>query len=115
MKTISSREVQKNFGSVADMVAAGESVRITRHGRPAFLLIPDTGDAEEILRALAARKLTTMLRQAQPTAQALTQQDINPLIDAPVELPVHAGQRGLTDGLDGLSNQALYAAAEHDA
>jgi hypothetical protein len=27
-------------------------------------------------------------------------------------LPVHAGQGGLADRLDGLSNQALYAAAE---
>ncbi|MDR0674481.1 MAG: type II toxin-antitoxin system prevent-host-death family antitoxin [Zoogloeaceae bacterium] len=100
MKTISSREVQKNFGSVADRVAAGESVRITRHGRPAFLLIPDTGDGEEILQELAARRLARMLRQAAP---------------APAGLPVHAGEGGLADGLDGLSNQALYAAAEHDA
>jgi prevent-host-death family protein len=100
MRTISSREMQKNFGSVVDRVAAGESVRITRHGRPAFLLIPDTGDGEDILRELAARKLAHMLQQAQP---------------APAELPVHAGRGGLADGLDGLSNQALYAAAEHDA
>lgn len=82
MKTISSREVQKNFGTVADIVAAGDAVRITRHGRPAFLLIPDTGDAEEIVRELAARRLTRMLQQAQPSAaaQALSQQDINLLI-----------------------------------
>ncbi|MFT4195422.1 type II toxin-antitoxin system Phd/YefM family antitoxin [Ottowia sp.] len=82
MKTLSSREVQKNFGAVADMVAAGEGVRITRHGRPAFVLIPDMGDTEELLRELAARRLGRMLRQAQPTpeAQALTQQDINRLI-----------------------------------
>jgi prevent-host-death family protein len=117
MKTVSSREVQKNFGTVADMVAAGESVRITRHGRPAFLLIPDTGDAEDILRALAARKLTHMLQQEQPApaAQTLAPPDIDRRTAAPVELPVHAGEGGLADGLDGLSNQALYAAAEHDA
>ena len=88
MKTISSREVQKNFGTVADMVAAGESVRITRHGRPAFLLIPDTGDAEDILRELAARRLERLLQQARPTPAAadFSQQDINRLIaedDAP--------------------------------
>ena len=82
MKTLSSREVQKNFGAVADMVAAGEGVRITRHGRPAFVLIPDTGDTEALLRELAARRLARMLEQAQPTpsARALTQQDINRLI-----------------------------------
>jgi antitoxin (DNA-binding transcriptional repressor) of toxin-antitoxin stability system len=95
--------MQKNFGSVVDMVSAGENVRITRHGRPAFLLIPDTGDAEEILRELAARKLAHLLQQAQPTPAA------------PAELPIHAGRGGLADGLDGTSNQALYAAAEHDA
>jgi prevent-host-death family protein len=102
MRTISSREMQKNFGSVADRVAAGESVRITRHGRPAFLLIPDTGDGEEILQELAARRLARMLRQAAPAPAGQS------------GLPVHAGEGGLADGLDGLSNQALYAAAEHD-
>ena len=101
MRTISSREMQKNFGSVADKVAAGESVRITRYGRPAFLLIPDTGDGEEILQELAARRLARMLRQTAPAGQS--------------RLPIHAGEGGLADGLDGLSNQALYAAAEHDA
>ncbi|MFT4102563.1 MAG: type II toxin-antitoxin system Phd/YefM family antitoxin [Burkholderiaceae bacterium] len=82
MKTISSREVQKSFGAVADMVAAGEGVRITRHGRPAFLLIPDTGDAEDILREFAARRLARMLQQAQPTPAAakLSQQEVNRLI-----------------------------------
>jgi prevent-host-death family protein len=117
MRTISSREMQKNFGSVADLVSAGENVRITRHGRPAFLLIPDTGDAEEILRELAARKLAHLPCQAQPApaAQTLTRQDIDRLTDEDGELPVHAGRGGLADGLDGLSNQALYAAAEHDA
>ncbi|MDO4683577.1 MAG: type II toxin-antitoxin system prevent-host-death family antitoxin [Lautropia sp.] len=82
MKTLSSREVQKNFGAVADMVAAGEGVRITRHGRPAFLLIPDTGDAEELLRAFAARRLARLLETATPNeaAQALSQEQINQLI-----------------------------------
>ena len=70
MRTISSREMQKNFGSVADRVAAGESVRITRYGRPAFLLIPDTGDGEEILQELAARRLARMLRQTAPAGQS---------------------------------------------
>ncbi|MBW7899878.1 MAG: type II toxin-antitoxin system Phd/YefM family antitoxin [Rhodocyclaceae bacterium] len=89
MKTISSRDVQKSFGAVADMVAAGEAVRITRHGRPAFLLIPDSGDAEEIVRELAARRLARMLQQAQPTSAAreLSQEDINRLIADDAEAP----------------------------
>ena len=82
MKTVSSRELQKNFGAVADLVASGEIVRITRHGRPAFVLISDTVETEELLRELAARKLARLLQQAQPTltARSLTQQDINRLI-----------------------------------
>lgn len=82
MKTLTSREVQKNFGAVADMVAAGEGVRITRHGRPAFLLIPDTGDAEELLRELSARRLARLLKAASPAeaARELDQETINQLI-----------------------------------
>jgi hypothetical protein len=34
---------------------------------------------------------------------------------AEMALPVHAGRGGLANGLDGLNNQALYVAAEHDA
>jgi antitoxin (DNA-binding transcriptional repressor) of toxin-antitoxin stability system len=83
MKTLSSREVQKNFGSVADMVSAGENVRVTKYGRPAFFIIPETSDTEELLRRMAGRRLSKILRNSTPTpaASALTQVDVNKLID----------------------------------
>lgn len=82
MKTLSSREVQKNFGSVAGMVKAGESVRVTQYGRPAFVMIPESADTEEFLRQIAGKKLVRMLKEAAPNAeaQALTQQEVNQLI-----------------------------------
>lgn len=82
MKTLSSREVQKNFGSVADLVKAGESVRVTQYGRPAFVMIPESADTDEFLRRLAGKRLVRMLKESTPNAeaQALTQQEINHLI-----------------------------------
>jgi antitoxin (DNA-binding transcriptional repressor) of toxin-antitoxin stability system len=82
MKTLSSREVQKNFGSVADLVSSGESVRVTKYGRPAFLIIPETSDSDEILRRLAGNRLSKMLQESQPTeaAKSLSQDDVNALV-----------------------------------
>lgn len=83
MRTLSSREVQKNFGSVADLVKAGESVRVTQYGRPAFVMIPESQDTEELLRRMAGKRLVRLLKEATPSAeaQALTQQDVNNLIN----------------------------------
>jgi antitoxin (DNA-binding transcriptional repressor) of toxin-antitoxin stability system len=83
MKTLSSREVQKNFGSVADLVSSGENIRVTKYGRPAFFIIPETSDTEEILRRMAGKRLSKMLRNSTPTAAAsvLSQVDVNTLID----------------------------------
>jgi antitoxin (DNA-binding transcriptional repressor) of toxin-antitoxin stability system len=83
MKTLSSREVQKNFGSVADLVSSGEHIRVTKYGRPAFFIIPETSDTEEILRRMAGKRLSNMLKNDTPTAaaSALTQADVNKLIE----------------------------------
>lgn len=83
MKTLSSREVQKNFGSVGDLVTSGESVRVTRYGRPAFLIIPENSDTEELVRRIAGRRLLQVLKTAKPTDQAriLTQEEVNTLIN----------------------------------
>jgi prevent-host-death family protein len=83
MKTLSSRDVQKNFGSVVDMVSTGENIRVTKYGRPAFFIIPETSDTEEILRRMAGKRLSRMLKNSTPTsaASALTQVDVNKLID----------------------------------
>ena len=82
MKTLSSREVQKNFGSVADLVTSGESVRVTKYGRPAFFIIPENADTQEILRRVAGMRLSKLLNTSQPTgaAKSLSQEDVNQLI-----------------------------------
>lgn len=82
MKTLSSREVQKNFGTVADLVTSGESVRVTKYGRPAFFIIPENSDTEEILRRVAGMRLSKLLDAAQPAeaAKSLSQEDVNKLI-----------------------------------
>lgn len=84
MQILTSREVQKNFGPVADMVAAGQCVRVTKYGRPAFLIIPESEDSDEILRLVAGRRLTGMLKGgvATPAAKALSPDDIRQLIDS---------------------------------
>lgn len=82
MKTLSSREVQKNFGSVADLVTSGESVRVTKYGRPAFIIIPENADTQEILRRVAGMRLSKLLNTSQSTeaAKSLSQEDVNQLI-----------------------------------
>jgi antitoxin (DNA-binding transcriptional repressor) of toxin-antitoxin stability system len=82
MKTLSSREVQKNFGTVADLVKGGESVRVTQYGRPAFVMIPESAETEELLRRFAGNRLVRLLKEATPNAdaQALTQVEVNELI-----------------------------------
>ena len=84
MQTLTSRDVQKNFGPVADMVAAGQSVRVTRYGRPAVLNIPESDDSDEILRRVAGRRLTGLLKSgaATPAAKALSPDDVRQLIDS---------------------------------
>ncbi len=84
MQTLTSRDVQKNFGQVADMVAAGQSVRVTKYGRPAFLIIPESEDSDEILRRVAGRRLTGLLKNAKatPAAKALSPADVQQLIDS---------------------------------
>lgn len=84
MQTLTSRDVQKNFGPVADMVAAGQGVRVTKYGRPAFLIIPESEDSDEILRRVAGRRLTGLLKSgaAIAAAKALTPDEVSQLIDS---------------------------------
>ena len=84
MQTLTSRDVQKNFGPVVDMVAAGQCVRVTKYGRPAFLIIPESEDSDEILRRVSSRRLTGLLKSgvATPAAKALSSDDVRQLIDS---------------------------------
>ena len=84
MKELSSHDVQKNFGAIADLVKAGESIRVTYDGQSAFMMIPETADTQELLRRLAGKRLARMLEESAPNAaaRALTQQEVNGLIHA---------------------------------
>ncbi len=43
MKIANSTEVAREFGQYLSLVEAGESVRITKHGRAVARLVPDNG------------------------------------------------------------------------
>ncbi len=82
MKTLSSREVQKNFGTVSDLVKGGEIVRVTQYGRAAFVMIPESVETEELLRRIAGKKLLRLLKETAPNeeSEALSQLEVNQLI-----------------------------------
>ncbi len=82
MKTISSREFQKNIGASLDLVTTGETIRITRYGRTKCFVIPESEETEELLRRMAGKRLIKMLKEAKPNeaTKSLTQEDINQLI-----------------------------------
>lgn len=82
MKTVTSAEAQRNFGALIDLTTSGEAVRVTRHGRPAVLMVADNEAAGTLVRQLAGRRLTARLESLtpQPEAEALTPQDIDRLI-----------------------------------
>ncbi len=82
MKTIRSADVQKNFGALIDLVASGETVRITRYGRPGVLVLADNDAAEAVVRQLAGQRLVGRLRtlEPKPPAEALSAQEIDRLI-----------------------------------
>lgn len=84
MQTLSSREVQKNFGAVSDkVVREGEMMAITKYGRPSMYLMPANEETERLIRQMAARRLVQKMR-ARPVnadAEKLTQADIDKLIN----------------------------------
>ena len=43
MKTADSTAVVRQFGQYLTLVEAGQSIRITKHGRPVARLVPDRG------------------------------------------------------------------------
>ncbi|MDO5623585.1 MAG: type II toxin-antitoxin system prevent-host-death family antitoxin [Pseudomonadota bacterium] len=81
MTTMSSAEVQKNFGAVIDRATAGESIRVTRYGRPGVFVIADTEASRALVRKLAARRMVERLQSLPATAAEPSQADINALIE----------------------------------
>jgi len=84
MQTLSSREVQKNFGAVSDkVVREGETMTITKYGRPSMYLMPANEETATLIRRMAGRRLIQKMRSrpTNPEADKLTQEDVNKLID----------------------------------
>lgn len=83
MRVVTAREFQKNFGTYTDLVLSGESVRITKHGRPAYTLVPESSDPADIERRAAADQLSSLLKTAKTSeaAKGLGFDDIAALID----------------------------------
>jgi antitoxin (DNA-binding transcriptional repressor) of toxin-antitoxin stability system len=83
MQTITAREFQKSFGTFTDLVLSGEAVRVTKYGRPAYLILPENDRAADGQRYAAASRLSTMLKTAESSeaAKALTFDDVSTLID----------------------------------
>ena len=53
MEPISATEVNRHLGQLLDRVARGESLTITRHGKPVARLVPVSGDRERAREAAA--------------------------------------------------------------
>jgi antitoxin (DNA-binding transcriptional repressor) of toxin-antitoxin stability system len=84
VKTFAARELIKNFGAVTNIVSSGESVRVTKHGRTAYFIIPPTEVSEDFLRRQAVTRFVTIMNEARPTiaAQALSDDELTDLVNA---------------------------------
>lgn len=84
MQILTSREVQKNFGAISDkVVREGETMTITKYGRPSLYILPANEETATLVRRMAGRRLIQKMKSRAPNAEAenLTQADINQLID----------------------------------
>lgn len=82
MQTISSREVQNKFGSVANIVKSGEPVTVTQYGQPTMMILP-FALGEAALRHVGVQRFVSFLDglpPANPSAPDLTMDEINQLV-----------------------------------
>ncbi|MGH7859735.1 MAG: type II toxin-antitoxin system Phd/YefM family antitoxin [Candidatus Binatia bacterium] len=73
MKAVNVRELQREVGAILDRVERGESLEITRRGRPVARIVPTTPTRAEAWPDLAARarKILGPRRIAPPPSQQL--------------------------------------------
>jgi antitoxin (DNA-binding transcriptional repressor) of toxin-antitoxin stability system len=84
MKTMPSVEVQNKFGSIANIVKAGEVVAVTQYGTPTLMIMP-YALATEALRAYNAHRLVSFMDTmpaANPNAPELSDAELNDLVHA---------------------------------
>lgn len=81
MKTLPSREVQNNFGQVANMVIGGEEIVVTQYNRPTLMIVPyEIG--KEAMRLYRAEQMVKFMQgmETNKEAEELTMEDINRLV-----------------------------------
>jgi antitoxin (DNA-binding transcriptional repressor) of toxin-antitoxin stability system len=81
MKTLPSREVQNNFGQVANMVIGGEEVIVTQYNRPTLMIVSyEIG--KEAMRLYRAEQMIRFMQSMETNKEAeeLTMEDINRLV-----------------------------------
>lgn len=81
MKTLPSREVQNNFGQVANMVIGGEEIVVTQYNRPTLMIVPyEIG--KEAMRLYRAEQMVKFMKNMETNQEAeeLTMEDINRLV-----------------------------------
>lgn len=81
MKTLPSREVQNNFGQVANMVIGGEEIVVTQYNRPTLMIVPyEIG--KEAMRLYRAEQMVRFMKNMETNQEAeeLTMEDINRLV-----------------------------------
>lgn len=80
MQTLTSRDVQQQFGSAMD-TARLEGITITKYGRP-FVVMMGVDDAQALQRRRAGSRLAAFLRTLplNPAAEALTDDHITALV-----------------------------------
>jgi antitoxin (DNA-binding transcriptional repressor) of toxin-antitoxin stability system len=81
MKTLPSREVQNNFGQVANMVIGGEEIVVTQYNRPTLMIVPyEIG--KEAMRLYRAEQMVRFMKNMETNKEAeeLTMEDINRLV-----------------------------------
>lgn len=78
MKTLPSKEVQNNFGQVANMVLRGEEVVVTQYNRPTLMIVPyEIG--KEAMRLYRAEQMIRFMKSMETSKEAedLTIEEIN--------------------------------------
>lgn len=77
MKSITGGELRQNPTAMLDEVAAGETCRITRHGREVGRILPP----DEALPLIPPRALATMRLSDRPAHELRTAPTIDALLD----------------------------------
>ena len=75
MREIGAYEAKTHLAALLDAVARGETVVITRRGKPVARLVPATGATEDVPAIIARMKAARRTRQPMSRAEVLAARD----------------------------------------